>query len=186
MKSWWVNDHLFHTVQPLLDPTRGNAACTFSPQCPGFPVYWREQIPLFLFMISLQPALKNPINPLYTGPPIHPTTKKLSAMACSLLLHLLPLPHPCSSTCGLGSSCQPGLCALSGSEVVKRFFLPGCLACLDEMVHTLKQHWNMLRWQRFYDQLYSLLICLISPPCPYMAKIHIHTKKHRRWKLRPL
>ena len=26
---------IFPTVQPLLDPTRGNAACTFSPECPG-------------------------------------------------------------------------------------------------------------------------------------------------------
>ena len=26
---------IFPTVQPLLDPTRGNAACTFSLECPG-------------------------------------------------------------------------------------------------------------------------------------------------------
>ena len=99
-----------------------------------FFAYYAKRLNLFA------PSSFNPIVLLYTGPALHPATKKLSAMACSLLLHLFPLPHPSSSTCGLGSSCQPGLCALSGSEVVKRFFLPGCLACLDEMVHILKKY----------------------------------------------
>ena len=113
---------------------------------PRFSCLLKRANPSFSFYDIFATNFLNPIVLLYTGPPIHPTTKKLSAMACSLLLHLLPLPHPCSSTCGLGSSCQPGLCALSGSEVIKRFFLPGCLACLDEMVHILKKYTGNSLW----------------------------------------
>ena len=104
-------------------------------------LFVEESKSLFFFLWYLATNFLNPIVLLYTGPPIHPTIKKLSAMACSLLLHLLPLPHLSSSTCGLGSSCQPGLCALSGSEVGERFvFLivfGNCndiLSLVDEMV----------------------------------------------------
>ena len=99
-----------------------------------FFAYYAKRLNLFA------PSSFNPIVLLYTGPALHPATKKLSAMACSLLLHLFPLPHPSSSTCGLGSSCQPGLCALSGSEVGERFvFLIvfgtcNILSLVDEMV----------------------------------------------------
>ena len=84
-------------------------------------LFVEESKSLFFVLNLFATSSLNPIHLLYTGPPIHPTTKKLSAMACSLLLHLLPIPHPSSSTCCLCPSCQPGLCALSGSEVVKRF-----------------------------------------------------------------
>ena len=49
--------YLFNTVQPILDPTRGNVAGTFSSQCPGFPVLGMEQIPLLIVIITSQPAL---------------------------------------------------------------------------------------------------------------------------------
>ena len=84
---------------------------------PRFSCLLKRANPSFSFYDIFATNFLNPIDLLYTRPPIHPTTKKLSAMACPLLLHLLSLPHPSSSTCGLGSSCQPGLCALSGSEV---------------------------------------------------------------------
>ena len=136
-------------------------------------LFVEESKSLFFFLWYLATNFLNPIVLLYTGPPIHPTTKKLSAMACPLLLHLLPLPHPCSSTCGLGSSCQPGLCALSGSEVGERFvFLivfGNCndiLSLVDEMVF-MNNSKNACLWVVF-NIFFALSSILIHPVIPSM------------------
>ena len=140
MISWWVWwPSLSHSTASTGSNTWQCCLYLFSSM-PRFSCLLKKANPSFSFYDIFATNFLNPFVLLYTGPPIHPTTKKLSAMACSLLLHLFPLPYPCSSTCGLGSSCQPGLCALSGSEVGERFvFLIvfgtcNILSLVDEMV----------------------------------------------------
>ena len=88
--------YLFNTVQSILDPTRGNVAGTFSSQCPGFPVLGMEQIPLFLFIISFYPTLKNLFTcstqgHRYTPPPRSSLPWPVLSYCTFFLFHILVL-----------------------------------------------------------------------------------------------